>query len=132
LELFLGKIGTVIRSDVSIATASKFISGNFFNSNARILCHGHKLKTASNACYRPKERRFPFMEKILTMTSQTLAIKAKRLLDKQGIYVRIVRPSPQKTPKGCAFGLQTDARLISYMIYYLEQEKIPFGEVIDL
>ena len=72
------------------------------------------------------------MERILTMTSQTLAIKAKRLLEKQGIYVRIVRPSPQKTPKGCSFGLQADARLMSYMVDYLKQEKIPFGEVIDL
>ncbi len=66
------------------------------------------------------------------MTSQTLAIKAKRLLEKQGIYVRIVRPSPQKTPKGCSFGLQTDARFFSYILYYLEQENIPFGEVIDV
>ena len=72
------------------------------------------------------------MEKILTMTSQTLAIKAKRLLEKQGIYVRIVRPSPQKTPNGCSFGLQTDERFFPYILLSLKQENIPFGEMIDV
>lgn len=71
------------------------------------------------------------MERILTMTSQTAAMKAKRALEKKGIYVRIVRPSPKLTPKGCSYGLQTDERLISSVIYYLEQERIPFGEVMD-
>ena len=72
------------------------------------------------------------MEKILTMTSQTLAMKAKRVLEKKGIYVRIVRPSPKLTPRGCSFGLQTDERLMSAVLHYLEQEKIPFGEIIEI
>ena len=72
------------------------------------------------------------MERILTMHSQTFAIKAKRLLEAQGIYVRIVRPNPKLTPKGCSFGLQADTRLFSYIMYYLEREKIPFGELMDL
>ncbi len=72
------------------------------------------------------------MERILTMTSQTLAIKAKRSLEKKGISVRIVRPSPKQTPRGCSFGLQAEDRLFSYILYYLEQEKIPFGEIIDI
>lgn len=70
------------------------------------------------------------MEKILTMTSQTLAIKAKRVLEQKGISVRIVRPSPKLTPKGCSFGLQADEKLFSYILYYLKEEGIPFGEII--
>jgi hypothetical protein len=73
----------------------------------------------------------PLMEKILTMRSQTLALKAKHALEKKGIYVRIVRPSPRLTPGGCGFGLQADEKLFSYILYYLEREDIPFGEVID-
>ena len=68
--------------------------------------------------------------RILTMTSQTVAMKAKRLLEKNGIYVRIVRPSPNLTPKGCTFGLQTDERLLTSVIKYLEQNEIPYGEVL--
>ena len=68
--------------------------------------------------------------RILTMTSQTNAMKAKRLLEKNGIYVRLVRPSPKLTPKGCSFGLQTDDRLLSSAIKYLEQNDIPYGEII--
>ncbi|MBQ8496653.1 MAG: DUF3343 domain-containing protein [Clostridia bacterium] len=71
------------------------------------------------------------MEKILTMTSQTLAIKAKRVLEQKGISVRIVRPSPKLTPRGCSFGLQADERLFSYILYYLKEEGIPFGEIIN-
>jgi len=71
------------------------------------------------------------MEKsILTMTSQTLAMKAKRELEKNGIYVRIVRPNPTLTPKGCAFGLQMDGRVLPSAIKYLEQSEIPYGEVL--
>ena len=68
--------------------------------------------------------------RILTMTSQTVAMKAKRLLEKNGIYVRIVRPSPNLTPGGCSFGLQTDARVLGSAIKYLEQNDIPFGKII--
>ena len=68
--------------------------------------------------------------RILTMTSQTIAMKAKRLLEKNGIYVRIVRPSPSLTPKGCAFGLQINNKLLASAIKYLEQNDISYGEVL--
>ncbi len=68
--------------------------------------------------------------RILTMTSQTAAIKAKRLLEKNGIYTRIVRPSPHQTPKGCSFGLQIDAVIVSVAIKYLEQNGITYSGVI--
>lgn len=68
--------------------------------------------------------------RILTMTSQTLAMKAKRLLERNGIYTRIVRPSPNLTPKGCSFGLQINDRLLASAIHYLEQNGISYGEVL--
>ena len=68
--------------------------------------------------------------RILAMTSQTIAMKAKRLLEKNGIYTRIVRPSPKSTPKGCSFGLQMDAAILSVAIKYLEQNNISFGDTI--
>ena len=68
--------------------------------------------------------------RILTMTSQTVAMKAKRLLEKNGIYVRIVRPNPKLTPRGCSFGLQIDERLLASAMKYLEQNGISYGEVL--
>jgi hypothetical protein len=76
---------------------------------------------------------FSFMEtRILTMTSQTVAMKAKRLLEKNGIYTRIVRPSPKLTPKGCSYGLQMDGAILSVALKYLEQNNIPYGETIQV
>lgn len=68
--------------------------------------------------------------RILIMTSQTIAMKAKRLLEKNGIYTRIVRPSPKSTPKGCSFGLQIDAAILSVAIKYLDQNSISYGDII--
>lgn len=70
--------------------------------------------------------------RILTMTSQTVAMKAKRLLEKNGIYTRIVRPSPKLTPKGCSYGLQMDVAILSIALKYLEQNNIPYGETIQV
>ena len=68
--------------------------------------------------------------RILTIASQTVAMKAKRLLEKNGIYTRIVRPSPKLTPKGCSFGLQIDNAILSVAVKYLEQNDIPYGAVL--
>ena len=66
----------------------------------------------------------------LTMTSQTVAMKAKRLLEKNGIYTRIVRPSPKSTTKGCAYGLQIEGALLSVATKYLEQNDIPYSDIL--
>ena len=68
--------------------------------------------------------------RILTMTSQTVAMTAKRLLEKNGIYVKIVRPSPILTPQGCASGLQVSDRVLASAIKYLEQNDISYGEIL--
>ncbi len=70
--------------------------------------------------------------RILTMTSQTLAIKAKRVLFRQGISVKLVRPSPRLTPRGCTFGLEMETYQISRAIDILEENRIPFGEILSI
>lgn len=66
--------------------------------------------------------------RVLTMRSQTLALKAKRAFLRQGIAVRIVRPDP--TPRGCVFGLEIGAENVVRAIDILERERIPFGEIL--
>ena len=70
--------------------------------------------------------------RILSMTSQTLAIKAKRVLFRYGISVKIVRPSPRLTPRGCAFGHEMVMYQISRAIDILEENRIPFGEILGI
>ena len=85
---------------------------------------------------RERERKggFNFMmdRRILTMTSQTLALKAKRVLFRQGISVQIVRPSPRLTPRGCTYGLEMGMHQIARAIDILEENQIPFGEILDI
>ncbi len=69
-------------------------------------------------------------QRILTMPSQTLALKAKRVLLREGIGVHLVRPSPRLTPRGCTVGLEMDFRHLSRAIDLLEQHQIPFGEIL--
>ncbi len=69
--------------------------------------------------------------RVLTMRSQTLALKAKRALLRQGINTKIVRPSPRLTPGGCAFGLEMSAETVMRAMDILESDRIPFGEILD-
>lgn len=71
-------------------------------------------------------------ERVITVTSQTIAIKAQRLLRKSGIKCKIVRPSPRQTPRGCTWGIQIDVFSVNNAIYLLEDAQIPFGEVIRI
>jgi hypothetical protein len=66
--------------------------------------------------------------RVLTMQSQTLAMKAKRMLLRQGVAARLVRPDP--TPKGCTFGLEIGAENVMRAMDILERERIPFGEIL--
>ncbi len=68
--------------------------------------------------------------RVITIASQTAAIKAQRMLRKNGIRCRIVRPSPRQTPHGCGWGLQLDVYSVNAAIDFLEAADIPFGDVI--
>ena len=68
--------------------------------------------------------------RMITVSSQTIAIKAQRMLRKNGIRCKIVRPSPSQTPHGCGFGLQVDVYSVAAAMDFLEAADIPFGDVV--
>ncbi|MBQ7309252.1 MAG: DUF3343 domain-containing protein [Clostridia bacterium] len=68
--------------------------------------------------------------RVLTQTSQTNAIKAKRLLHRNGISAVIVRLSPKMTKNGCAFGLRVDRYAVNRAVLLLEDGGIDFGEIL--
>ncbi len=70
--------------------------------------------------------------RILTMPSQTLAMKAKRVLFREGISAKLVRPSPKLTPRGCSVGLEMDSYQLSRAIDILENDQIPIGEILGI
>ena len=70
--------------------------------------------------------------RVITMTSQTIAIKAQWTLQSSGINCIFVRPSPRQTPRGCTWGIQIDVYSVNSAVYVLENAQIPFGEIIRI
>ena len=68
--------------------------------------------------------------RVLSVSSQTVAMKAKRLLGNNGIFTQIVRVNPRITPKGCSWGLEIETSAITTAIYHLEKNEIPFGGIL--
>ena len=68
--------------------------------------------------------------RVITFASQTAAFKAQRLLGKNGISSKVVRPNPGRTPHGCSWGLEMSVFSVSTAIYLMKNAGLPFGEVI--
>ena len=47
---------------------------------------------------------------VATTTTVTYAMMAQRLLEENGIAAKIVRPSETAVARGCAYGIEFDAR----------------------
>lgn len=68
--------------------------------------------------------------RILTAPSQTNAIRAQRLLIRNGIPAKMVRVSPERTKNGCSWGIRIEALAVSPAVYLLEKEGVAFGEIL--
>ena len=62
------------------------------------------------------------MEKrIITLNSQTTAIRAQRLISKNGIAAKVIKLSPSQTKKGCGHGVEIsgkDVKTATSILYY--------------
>lgn len=79
-----------------------------------------------------EEREKRMDTRVITMPSQTLAIKAQRLLQKGGISVQIVRPNPKETPHGCTWGLKISVFSVNRAILLMREEGIPIGGIMNI
>lgn len=71
------------------------------------------------------------MEKrIITLNSQTAAIRAHRALASCGIRAKVVRLSPSQSRRGCGHGVETDARDIKAATSCLYYSGINYSDVI--
>lgn len=67
---------------------------------------------------------------LITTVTMTLAIKGKRILEKQGIDGKISRLPPQLTASGCAFGISIDCALARRAKEVLENAGFHYGKLV--
>ncbi len=70
------------------------------------------------------------MEKRIIVTgSQTSAIKAVRLLQKEGIAAKTVR-APKEAAKGCRFGVEVSFYHLARAASLLERAQIDYSDIV--
>ena len=69
-------------------------------------------------------------ESIIAMRSQTIAVKAVKLLSRHGIRCRLVSVDPSLTSHGCSFGVAIDSHEVIKAEKLLDMGKINYGEVL--
>ena len=68
---------------------------------------------------------------IVALSSITYAMKGEELLRTHGIPNRVVRLSPERTKKGCGYGLELDKKRLAAALQLLRAAGIPPGEVLS-
>lgn len=63
-------------------------------------------------------------ETIIVLRSVTFAIRAKRLLESNGIRARVVKPEPTSAERGCAYGVSVTSHLADPALTLLRQNRI--------
>lgn len=69
-------------------------------------------------------------ESIIAMRSETLAVKALRLLTRYGIRVRIISVDPALTSRGCSVGIAMNSYDVKRAEALLKTAQISYGEVL--
>ena len=62
---------------------------------------------------------------IITIPTVTLALKAKKLLSKQGIKVKVVNINEDIRNNGCSYGIEFDTTYYFSIIAILKDSEIP-------
>ena len=70
--------------------------------------------------------------RIITISSPTMAIKASRLLNRNGIRARVIRLHPSQTPRGCTTGVEVDLSRVNAALEVLGNENIFYTGVVIL
>ena len=69
-------------------------------------------------------------QSIIAQSSLTFAYKGESILRANGIAVRVIRLSSERTHKGCGYGLSVDASDLNRAIGVLRQRGAYIGEII--
>lgn len=66
---------------------------------------------------------------VATMRSVTLAMKAKRMLQQQGIYADVVNVDGKLTKYGCTYGVSFSCVYTEKVRELLQSHRMDFGEI---
>ena len=69
---------------------------------------------------------------VASLKSMTYAIKAKRILQGQGISSEIIKLEPHMTHNGCAYGIKFDCVNLYFVTGALTENHIFYTEILNL
>ena len=69
---------------------------------------------------------------IITLSSVTYALKAKKLLERAGIKGTLIKNDSSKNEKGCTYGVRIDARHLYDAIAILKNKEIQYSVSSDI
>ena len=67
---------------------------------------------------------------IIAISSVNHAIRCEKLLNQNGIYTKIVKLQPQKTKKGCAYGIELSCKDVDTALSLFNLANIPYSEIL--
>ena len=65
----------------------------------------------------------------VTFTSVTMAMKARRALERLGIRCKLIKTDTSITEKGCAYGIVFDAAYYYDVVGELKKKDIPYSGI---
>lgn len=63
---------------------------------------------------------------IITIPTVTMALKAKKLLARQGVKARVINISGTQSKNGCAYGIEFDSSHYFSVVSILKNAEIPY------
>ncbi len=69
---------------------------------------------------------------IASLKSMTIALKAQRALNENGIINEIVKLEPYMTKKGCAYGIKFDCINVYSVTNVLKEKRVKYTEIFRL
>lgn len=69
---------------------------------------------------------------IITVSSITYALKAKKLFEREGIKATLIKKDLSKNTKGCTYGIKIDARYLYDAVAILKNKGIDYSVNSDI
>lgn len=69
---------------------------------------------------------------LITMRSETYALRAERVLQNRGISAKKVKLDGEYSSRGCSYGIQLDCRSRAVALSVLSEMSLPYSDVRSL
>ena len=79
-----------------------------------------------------KEKAVKTMTCLITMRSETYALRAERVLKGRGISAKKIKLDGEYSVRGCSYGIQLDCRNRAVALSVLSEVGLPYSDVRSL